>query len=283
MSIRISIKQDNIFAENRLIIVSEGRISLASAGLVRQLVFFSNHNNAVVVSRRAVDGDVLHVIDNMSLAEGGADKGDSLEALAVLVGATVDGAEVGGGDGGGSVVAPGEDALESRNGEVRRAAGDGGKLEARVEDTTDITVGILASGSEAFDLATVLLLLLRGSNLGTKSQAPNVGTTAGHQGVEALVLTAFTSESVLQKLLRGDLLVTGKAVGVVGFLVRGCVVDLDDLEALEALTMEGSGDTVPQLAAWLNSSASDTSSLLMVRPIDFARVGARVVVVIIIL
>lgn len=266
-----------------MIIVSEGRISLASAGLVRQLVFFSNHNNAVVVSRRAVDGDVLHVIDNMSLAEGGADKGDSLEALAVLVGATVDGAEVGGGDGGGSVVAPGEDALESRNGEVRRAAGDGGKLEARVEDTTDITVGILASGSEAFDLATVLLLLLRGSNLGTKSQAPNVGTTAGHQGVEALVLAAFTSESVLQKLLRGDLLVTGKAVGIVGFLVRGSVVDLDDLEALEALTVEGSGDTVPQLAAWLNSSASDTSSLLMVRPIDFARVGARVVVVIIIL
>ena len=159
LSLRIIVKQDNILAENRLVTVSKCGISLTSASL-RQLVFVSYHHDTVVVSRRAVDGDVLHVVDDLSVAEGSADERDSLEALGVVVRATVEGAKVCGGVCGGGVFAPREDTFESGDREVRGAAGDGGELEARVENTANITIGILASRSEAFDFTIVIVVVL---------------------------------------------------------------------------------------------------------------------------
>lgn len=88
-----------------------------------------------------------------------------------------------------------------------------------------------------------------------------MATATGHQGHEALVFVAFAAEAVLGDAVGGELLVDGEAVRVVGLLVGGRVVDLNDLVALEPGAVEGLSDALPELGARLNGASSGASIL----------------------
>lgn len=137
---------------------------------------------------------------------------------------------------------------------MRGAAGDSGELEAAFEDAADIAASILADQWVPFDF---LLLTL---NLRSKAKAVQMAAATSHQWHEALVLVAFAAESVLGDAVGREPAVDREAVRVVGFLVAGGVVDLDDLETLQAGAVEGGRDAIPQLAAGLDRSASRTAA-----------------------
>ena len=82
--------------------------------------------------------------------------------------------------------------------------------------------------------------------------------TSSHKGDEALVFVAFATKAVLFDTLGGEVLIDGETIGIVSFLVSDGVVNLNDLVALEAGAVEGSGDAIPKLGAWLDWTASDT-------------------------
>lgn len=102
-----------------------------------------------------------------------------------------------------------------------------------------------------------------------------MAAASGHEGHEALVLVALAAEAVLGNGVGGELLVDGEAVRVVGLLVGGGVVDLNDLVALQPGAVEGLSDAFPEFGAGLNGANSGAGVLgvVVVRHRHVARMG----------